>query len=662
MEPPSLPTLCLNMIVKNEGKIITRLLNSVVNIIDCYCICDTGSTDDTVTIIENYFSQLGIPGKVVHEPFKNFCHNRNVALQSAVGLSDFVLLLDADMILEVKHFHKQLLCAGDQFHLFQGHDGFYYQNMRIVRNNGLYKYVGVTHEYIDVPPETHTVTIDREVVFILDVGDGGSKSNKFERDAQLLLDGLKEDPQNVRYHFYLANTYHDSGKYAQAIEYYQKRIELGGWFEEIWYSYYRLGLCLKHVGRFNDAVAAWLDGYAFYPERLEALHEMIHHYRVNSKHKLCKLYYDVAKTILDKKHNRDAYLFLHNDVYTYKLYYEYTIFAAYVGVNNINNEVVTILNHCHDEGIINNLFSNMKFYKDGWKALSIKSFDKKMIETIDNEDIVFSSSSSCLIPHTHGQGYQMNVRYVNYHIEENGAYKNCEKHIITLNKYVELDAEFNVQLETCFDPQFDGRLYIGVEDVKIYYDRYAGCTRFIGTGFHATSQIGIVSGAYDPTSTQLSPFECKQQFRESGCEKNWVFVDHQNSTQVVYNWYPLTLCQLDSTHHLRIEETKSMPRIFSRVRGSSCGFVYANEIWFVTHLVSYESPRHYYHLVAVFDQHMKLLRYTAPFKFEGEPIEYCLSIIVESSRILMNYSTWDRTTRIGIYDKDFVESKLKYTF
>ena len=50
----NVPTLCLNMIVKNESKIITRLFDSVLSIIDCYCICDTGSTDNTVKIIENY--------------------------------------------------------------------------------------------------------------------------------------------------------------------------------------------------------------------------------------------------------------------------------------------------------------------------------------------------------------------------------------------------------------------------------------------------------------------------------------------------------------------------------------------------------------------------------------------------------------------------------
>jgi hypothetical protein len=37
------PKVCLNMIVKNESKVILRLLNSILPLIDGYCICDTGS-------------------------------------------------------------------------------------------------------------------------------------------------------------------------------------------------------------------------------------------------------------------------------------------------------------------------------------------------------------------------------------------------------------------------------------------------------------------------------------------------------------------------------------------------------------------------------------------------------------------------------------------
>ena len=58
------PTLCLNMIVKNESKIITRLFDSVINIIDCYCICDTGSTDNTVELIKTYFESKNIASTI----------------------------------------------------------------------------------------------------------------------------------------------------------------------------------------------------------------------------------------------------------------------------------------------------------------------------------------------------------------------------------------------------------------------------------------------------------------------------------------------------------------------------------------------------------------------------------------------------------------------
>lgn len=664
--PMPVPTLCLNMIVKNESKIITRLLDSVIGLVDAYCICDTGSTDNTVEIIETYFQRRNVPGKIVHEPFKNFCFNRNVALQSAVGLADFVLLLDADMVLEVKHFHKSMLCFADNFHLLQGHEQFYYNNMRIIRNDGLYRYVGVTHEYIDIPSNSVTINIPKDYLFIRDIGDGGSKSNKFERDIQLLSDGLQEEPDNVRYHFYLGNTYHDLGRYEEAIECYRKRITMGGWFEEVWYSYYRLGMCLKHLDRIGDAFATWLEGYDFWPERLEGLYEIIKHYRHHSKHKLCKLYYDVAKPFLDKPTVRDNYLFLRNDVYTHQMHFEYTIFALYVGVRQINDEVVQVLNHCPEQYIIDNLLSNMKFYNNRLLPVMVHTFDEKTTFDVQDESVSFVSSSSCLVA-VPGGGYHLNVRYVNYHIEDNGSYTNCEKHIITVNKYLELDANLKPCAEKWLEMAFDGRQYIGVEDVRIYRDRYTDTTRFIGSGFHQNNQIGVVSGHYDTESTQLKPIELKQFFRHTGCEKNWVFVDYNGSTHIVYDWCPLILCQL--VDHplislLNVVAYKPMPKIFARMRGSTCGFRYGVadeiEIWFVSHIVSYECPRHYYHVISVFDEQMNLLRYSAPFKFEDQPIEYCLSIVVEDERVLINYSTWDRTTRIGVYDKAYVNSLLKY--
>ena len=676
-----IPTLCLNMIVKNESKIIKRLFDSVISIIDSYCICDTGSTDNTVEIIEEYFKEKMLPGKVVKEPFKNFCHNRTFALQSCVGLSDYVLFLDADMILEVTNFDKSKLNIAQSFIILQGNDSFYYQNVRIVKNNGLYKYTGVTHEYVDTPPDNTTHSFNKNEIFIRDIGDGGCKSDKFERDVRLLLDGIKDEPNNGRYYFYLANSYHDLGRFGEAINCYKKRIEIGGWKEEVWYSYYKIGICYKNMGKFADALYYWLEGYNYYPERLEAIYEIIKHYRLDSKHKLCVNFYNMAKKILDKNENRDHCLFLHNDVYLHKIYYEYTVFAAYDGVKHICDESIKVFNNSDNDSEVNNMLSNMKFYKFILSKQSTYILDNSIEMTINNEQVKMISSSSCLINKNNSNNYCCNIRYVNYFIEQNGNYINCDKHIISVNKYIELDNNFNVLSEKWLELVYDDRLYIGTEDVKIYYDNYNDKLKFIGTGCHQNNQIGIVSGNYNIDEKNFEINELKQTFKNTGCEKNWVFVDFKGESSIVYEWHPLKICKLDNDNNtINIIETKPMPKIFSRVRGSTCGYTYNKkteisvinngnvsidivepEIWFIGHIVSYERPRHYYHIISVFDSNMNLLRYSAPFKFEGEPIEYCLSILVEDDRVIINYSTWDRTTKIGVYDKKYIDSIVKYT-
>lgn len=658
------PTLCLNMIVKNESKIIKRLFDSVISIIDTFCICDTGSTDDTIQIIDEYFKEKSIIGKIIKEPFKNFCYNRNIALQSCIGLSDYVLLLDADMVLDIKNFDKSTLNSTESFAIIQGNDSFYYQNLRIIKNNGLYKYVGVTHEYIDVPPNNTTVLLNKNIIFIRDIGDGGSKHDKFERDIKLLIDGIKDEPNNSRYYFYLANSYYDIGKYSDAVGYYKKRIELGGWIEEVWYSYYRLGLCYKYMNNFSDALKIWLEGFDLYPTRLEAIYEIIKYYRINSKYKLCMMFYNMAKYILNNRTNKENHLFFHNDVYTYKIDLEYTIFSAYLGIKNIDKEVKTILNNCNDNNEINNLLYNMKFYKKILIKKNVYIISDKVNVLLHNEKVEFVSSSNCLIVNHEKDGYLMNIRYVNYYVNDNGSYKNCGKQIISLNKYVEFDKNFNVISQNWINLEYDERLYVGIEDVKIYFDNYNKKLLYIGTGYHLNNQIGIVSGVYDTNKYKFEKNELKQNFKNTSCEKNWVFVDYNNENHIIYDWYPLKICRLEN-NSLKIVETKKMPKIFSKVRGSTCGFIYnkndkviEKEIWFINHIVSYESPRHYYHMISVYDFDMNLLRYSVPFKFDGDAIEYCLSIIVEVDRVLIGYSNWDRTTKIGIYDKKYIDSIL----
>ena len=656
------PTLCLNMIVKNESKIITRLLESVLSIIDCYCICDTGSTDNTIEIIYKYFASKNIPGKIVYEPFKNFAHNRNFAIKSCKGMSDYILLMDADMVLQIHHFNKSMLNLSNSFSIFQGHDNFYYKNCRIIKNDGLKKYVGVTHECLD---SDNVYTIKKSDLFILDIGDGGCKQNKFERDIQLLTDGLVNEPNNCRYYFYLANSYRDIKEYQKAIEMYEKRIQYGGWEQEVWYSYYSIGTCYLKLNKNSDAIFAWLNGYNYFPRRIENLYEIVRYYRIIGKYKLSYHFYNLANNIKNENLDIDNYLFLHKHVYNYNLDYEFSLIACYNGIHNINDNIVSILNNSKNLSINSNLLSNLKYYKDILKPIQILNLDETKYFDINGENIKFYYSSSCLIHNSNNNGYLMNIRYVNYYINEKGSYIK-HNNIISINRFVELDKELKIVNDKYFDNIFDNRRYIGIEDIRIFNSSSSSTNiKFIGTGYHKNNYIGIVEGEYNVDKSILEFKEIICGFKNSICEKNWVFTDYNGSTHVIYHWFPLQICKIDEeTQQLNLIESKNMPNIFSIVYGSSCGFKYINnnqpELWFILHICSDEAFTYYYHMIAIFDENMNLLRYSAPLKFEGDSIEYSLSIVVEKDRVLINYSGWDRTTRIGIYDKQYIDSLIKY--
>jgi hypothetical protein len=134
-----------------------------------------------------------------------------------------------------------------------------------------------------------------------------------------------------------------------------------------------------------------------------------------------------------------------------------------------------------------------------------------------------------------------------------------------------------------------------------------------------------------------------------------VFCLYQQSPHIIYKWFPLQLCSFHG-NNIKIVKVIETPGYFQIFRGSSCGYIYKDEIWFVTHCVSYETPREYYHAFVVFDLDMNLKHYTPPLKLTSKPIEYVLSIIVQKNTIIVPYSVMDGMTKIGLYDKEYISS------
>ena len=256
----------------------------------------------------------------------------------------------------------------------------------------------------------------------------------------------------------------------------------------------------------------------------------------------------------------------------------------------------------------------------------------------------------------------MNVRYVNYTIDKLGNYKNCHDYIITINKRLLLDSSFNVKDEMLYTSKKQDGMYVGLEDVRLFKPcASSDKIHFFSTKLSKKKQLCVSYGIYDDSVEYLTTHDIEPDFIKTTCEKNWVFVEIKNKgTKIIYSWNPLRICNLDeNSNQLQIDRVmSSVPNIFKYMRGSSNGVLVDNEIWFIVHIVSYESPRHYYHCLVVFDDEMqRLVNYSAPFKLEDDRIEYCLSFIVNNGKVYIPYSVMDRSSKIAEYDKKYLREK-----
>lgn len=275
---PHKQTICLNMIVKNEKDVIRRCLDSVKSLIDYWVIVDTGSEDDTREIIKAHLA--GIPGELHERPWRNFGENRSEAFELAKGKGDYILFMDADDVLEYDTDFQfpELHC--DLYNMWRGTRGHSYQKPQLVKGDLPWRWVGVTHEYLDCAT-LYTSGLLEDVRYLCLFGGDRAKDprQKFLNNVKLIEEGLKKEPQNERYMFYLAESYRDAGEKGKAIECFQKRIDRGGWVEEIFWSKLQIARLLQEIGLPVNIVAnCYKDAHYFRPHRIEPLYYLAEMY------------------------------------------------------------------------------------------------------------------------------------------------------------------------------------------------------------------------------------------------------------------------------------------------------------------------------------------------------------------------------------------------
>ena len=320
-------TICLCMIVRNEAHVIRRALESARPLVDAWVICDTGSTDRTPEVIAE--AMAGIPGELHHVPWVDFGHNRTEVLRLARGRADYLLVIDADMVVNVARPFCRHLTA-DAYEVRYEGEMDYSQRM-LVSAAHEWTYVGVTHEYIHSP--TMRTVGDARGLTLTHLGDGGNRAEKFSRDVRLLTAALADDPGNARSIFYLAQSLRDLGDPAAALEWYEKRAAMEGtWEEERWFAGFQAARMRLLLGEPWEAVVlpALMAAFTGRPGRLEPLYEVVRTLRERGEHAQGYAFSAFAG------HGPVAYpaedrLFIDRAVYDHLLLLEYGVCACGTG-------------------------------------------------------------------------------------------------------------------------------------------------------------------------------------------------------------------------------------------------------------------------------------------------------------------------------------------
>ena len=331
--------------IKNEERIIERSLKSVENVVDAFCVCDTGSSDKTVEIVKKFLETH--TGCITEEKWKDFGHNRTLSFVNAQKYvldtlkwdltQTYGILLDADMVFVPGTLKEQTLGATG-YSIIQDNGGLSYHNCRLVRMDYNWKCTGVTHEYWDGPTEN----LSKDICYIDDKDDGGCKHDKFQRDIQLLEKGLNDEPQNVRYMFYLAQSYNSVGRNKESTKMYKKRIAAGGWEEEVWYSHYMIAQNHKILGNIIKFEEWMLRAYERRKTRAEPLYKLTEYFRVIGQQFKAYEYARMGKAI---PYPSDS-LFVEKNVYNGLFDYEMSILDYYAHTANGTLSSLTAMLKC----------------------------------------------------------------------------------------------------------------------------------------------------------------------------------------------------------------------------------------------------------------------------------------------------------------------------
>jgi predicted GH43/DUF377 family glycosyl hydrolase len=677
------------MIVRNEAHVLERCLRSLDGLIDAWTICDTGSSDGTVELAR---SLLGyVPGELHHRPWVDFGHNRSELLELARGSADYLLLLDADMTVRKE---SELPPLSADAYLLRETGALDFGVVRLVRGHRRWWYEGSTHEYIATDGEL--VQEELDALQIEHHGDGASRAEKLVRDAGLLKRDMLADPANPRAVFYLAQTYRDLGRHELAAKYYRRRIELGGWEEEVFYANLQEG-SLTVRRELAAGVPLLLEAWQRRPSRAEPLYELAQAYRERGDFALALMF---AERGLQIPYPPDV-LFVHRWIYDYGLLMERAFAAGGLGdIEQTRADLRTVLDYAtlpdetrrYVEHSLAQLGDRPQTFAAGaTPEVALSEIDRppaggpSRIDTAPaRQRITEPRRLGSLVPGVRigeikldvkpawpafnpsiardgEHGFRMIVRTANYAIERGVLHAEGVLH--NINYLVALDNSLAVtQIEPLLDraerPELHASQISGYEDCRLVEldGRWYATATVCDMNPVERREIALLDldGAEIVHARPLAGPDPERH------EKNWMPFVRDGALHFLYSCSPTIVlrCHLQSGALTSVAE-RELPAA-GGFRGGSQGVAVEGGHLFVIHQTEHdERALRYVHRFVLLDDELRLAAATPRFTFAADRVEFCAGMARRGGDLVLSFGVSDAAAGLAVLALDDVLALLE---
>lgn len=645
------PTIALAMIVRNEAAVIERCLRSVRPLIDCWVICDTGSSDATREIVAATLAE--IPGDLHQTEWVDFGHNRTELLGFARGSADYLLMIDADMTVDRV---APLPALGADAYLLRETGALDFGVIRLVRGDRRWWYEGSTHEYIATDGQFSQEPLP--ALAIEHHADGSARWEKLIRDVGLLKRDLARNPRAARSVFYLAQTYRDMGRHELAIEYYRRRVEMGGWDEEVFYANLQEGVLRAEQG-LETATAVLLEAWDRRPTRAEPLYELARVHRQRGAFSAAHMF---ATRGLEIAYPTDV-LFIHRWVHDWGLLLERAIAAAGLGLlgparrdlsallgrprlpPEIDEYVRARLDYLSDrpgrgagDGV-DRLAPRLATLAPSLRVGEIR-LDAKPAWPTFNPSIARD-----------GDGFRMILRTANYAIERGVLH--AEGILHNINYMLALDADLGVtSVEPIADRSSGLRRYRseiqGYEDCRLVQLGETWYATATACDLNPDDRREIALLRFDGSDiAEVRPLIGPHPERH---EKNWMPLVVNGELLLLYRCGPTIVLRCDpaSGELERLAESDA-PDFADELRGGSQGVPVVGGHLFVVHEVDRStSALRYLHRFLLLDERLVLAAASQPFTFTSDRVEFCAGMARRDDELVLSFGVSDAAAGLAV--------------